>query len=516
MKRTISILLSLVLLVSLLNGCSAAHAPEAYMPTGSLSGGQDQPDGTPESAQEQSLSLAFYPDQSMNPLESTDFTNRAIMPLIYQSLFVVNRDNEIIPILCHQYTASLDLTSYEFSVDPAATFSDGTPVTAADVAASLQESRNHSYYGKRLSYVSEISVTEEGTVRIRLTQPVGNLPVLLDIPIVKADQLDAEFPLGSGPYVLGGWGKNRFLTRRSDWWCSSSDLLITAQEIPLVSAQSPAEIRDSFEFFDVGLVCTDPGSDRYAEYRCDYELWSCDTGIFVYLGINKDCTVFSKKAIRQALSRGIDRQYLADHYYRGFALASELPASPNSPYYTAPLAKKYAYDLAAFQEGMGDMKGRTVKLLVNGSDTLRVRVAQEIGRMLNLCGLIVEVSSPESDDFVYTLREGNYDLYLGQVKLSPNMDLSPFFSETGSLNYGGMADTALYSLCLQALENQGNYYTLHQAIMEDGYLCPILFRCYAVYASRGLLTDLTPARDNLFCYSIGRTLTDVYVVRTQE
>jgi hypothetical protein len=52
--------------------------------------------------------------------------------------------------------------------------------------------------------------------------------------------------------------------------------------------------------------------------------------------------------------------------------------------------------------------------------------------------------------------------------------------------------------------------------MEDGYLCPILFRSYAVYASRCLLTDLQPARDNVFCYSIGKTLEDAYVVQGMQ
>ena len=90
------------------------------------------------------------------------------------------------------------------------------------------------------------------------------------------------------------------------------------------------------------------------------------------------------------------------------------------------------------------------------------------------------------------------------------MDLTPFFSASGALNYGKIDDISVYNLCLQALENQGNYYTLHQTVMDDGYLCPILFRSYAVYAARGLMTQLQPARDNLFCYSIGRTLTDAY------
>ena len=48
--------------------------------------------------------------------------------------------------------------------------------------------------------------------------------------------------------------------------------------------------------------------------------------------------------------------------------------------------------------------------------------------------------------------------------------------------------------------------------MDEGYLCPVLFRSYAVYAARGLVTNLQPARDNLFCYSIGRKLEDAFEV----
>ena len=42
--------------------------------------------------------------------------------------------------------------------------------------------------------------------------------------------------------------------------------------------------------------------------------------------------------------------------------------------------------------------------------------------------------------------------------------------------------------------------------MDDGRLCPVLFRSYAVYATRGLLTGLTPSRDSVFYYSLGRTM----------
>lgn len=514
MKKSVSILLCLSLLLSLLCGCTAAGEPKPYTPVGDELVEGENPQVSDEAGEEmQMFSLGYYPDSSMNPLSASEYTNRVICSLMYQGLFVTNRENEVLPILCKNYTASSDLMVYDFTIDPKATFSDGVPVQPEDVVASLNEAQNHRYYGRRLRFVNSITVTEDRDVRIYLSQPNGNLPLLLDIPIVKAEQVEFENPLGTGPYVLSGWGRERALTLRENWWCESEDFLLTAPKINLTQVDSATALRDAFEFYDVGVVCTDPGSDKYVEYRCDYELWDCESGIFVYLGINTESPVFESRAVRQAISKGIDRDALVDRHYRGFAVAAELPASPNSPFYTAPLAKQYAYDPLVYQSAMSSVKGHTVTLLVNASDSLRVRVAQEIGRMLNTSGLLVEIDARTEDYYIAALNQGDYDMYLGQTKLSPNMDLSAFFGENGPLKYGGIDDLATYTLCLQAVENQGNYYTLHQKVMDDAYLCPIVFRSYAVYASRGLLTDLQPARDNIFCYSIGRTLTDAYVVQ---
>ena len=88
------------------------------------------------------------------------------------------------------------------------------------------------------------------------------------------------------------------------------------------------------------------------------------------------------------------------------------------------------------------------------------------------------------------------------------MDLTSFFYSTGALSYGGIDDPVLYELCQQTLENHGNYYTLHKTVMDQGRVCPILVGSYGVFATRGMLTDLSPSRDNIFCYSIGKTMED--------
>ena len=110
--------------------------------------------------------------------------------------------------------------------------------------------------------------------------------------------------------------------------------------------------------------------------------------------------------------------------------------------------------------------------------------------------------------------QGDYDLYYGQVKLSPNFDLSNFFNGS-SLGNGGITSEAMLKLCKDALGNSGNYYSLHETILKNGMLCPVLFKAYAVYATRGIITNMVPAVDNVFHTSNGRSITDALPVPEQ-
>ncbi len=510
MKRIIAILLCLALALPF----AACSNDDPYVPTGDgLTWDEDYtgPMAT-RPVEEQELTLTYYPDRTLNPLNSTDFTNRTLFSLLYQSLFTVDRTYHVEPQLCQRYSVSEDMKTYVFYIENA-TFSDGAALTVQDVIATLQAAQESPYYSGRLRHVREITATEDGGIMIALSTAYENLPLLLDIPILKQTELEADCPLGTGPYTLETAGNVSQLRRRTNWWCKA-DMTITADAILLVHAENPTQIRDQFEFADLDLVCADPGSDRYTDYRCDYELWDCENNIFLYLGCNIYSTVFSNDTVRAALTGVIDRDAITTGYYRGFARSATLPASPLSPYYNQALANRYGYDGGeAFKQALNDtgLAGSEIILLVNSDDSLRLRVARHIGELLTNCGLIVTLQEYDSDNYRYALRTGAYDLYLGQTKLSANMDLTPFFSSSGALSYGGFSSTSLYSLCTESLANHGNFYTLHQSVMNDGRLCPILFRSYAVYATRGLLTDLTPARDNVFYYSLGKTMEEALI-----
>ena len=109
------------------------------------------------------------------------------------------------------------------------------------------------------------------------------------------------------------------------------------------------------------------------------------------------------------------------------------------------------------------------------------------------------------------MKYGKYDLYLGQTRLPPNMDLSEFFRPWGNLSWGSVDNEGLYDLCKEALDNHGNYYNLHKALADDGRIIPLLFCGYAIYADRGLVSELQPARDNVFFYTLGRTNEDALI-----
>ena len=154
--------------------------------------------------------------------------------------------------------------------------------------------------------------------------------------------------------------------------------------------------------------------------------------------------------------------------------------------------------------------------MVNGADSKRLRVAKAIAKMLEEGGLKVQVIESSAGNLEYNLNSREYDLYLCQTILPPNMDLTQFFYMFGSLSFGRMDDEVIYTLCGDALANQGNYYNLHKKIMDEGRLCPILFRSYAVYGIRGLISDLNPARDNVFYYTVGKELRDIQVMMEED
>ena len=500
-KKFVRVLALCLTLGVMLSGCGGGDA-KATDPTA----GETTPATEPERTKQ--FGLSYDPEAGMNPYSCTTLINRTVMSLLYQGLFTVTSAYEAEPVLCKRYQVSADEKTYTFTLE-SAVFSDGAPLTGKDVAASLRAARGSAMYGDRLQYVESISVNEEGQVVLTLTTPYEMLPLLLDIPIVPADETEKDFPLGTGPYRLAQTDTETRLQRVQSWWCEYPSA-VQYDTVHLTATTNPAKVRDNFEFGGTDVVCADPSARSYVAFRCDYELWDCATGILLYLASNRSSGIFANENVRAALTHGIQRENLMS-CYSGFAQAAYLPASPAAACYDTALAANYAFDQAALTKALSDagVYGMEATLLVDGSDSVRVAVAELVARQLEQCGLKISITQRTGETYAADLKYGRFDLYLGEIRLSPNFDLTPFFASDGAVgSYGGMASGTLYQQNLAALENSGNYYELYKAVMDDGRLCPLLFRTYAVYATRGVAANLLPGLDNVFHTANNRQLAD--------
>ena len=102
--------------------------------------------------------------------------------------------------------------------------------------------------------------------------------------------------------------------------------------------------------------------------------------------------------------------------------------------------------------------------------------------------------------------EENYDLYIGEVKLTPDMSLIPFFSETGNLNYGIDTESSTAKAYYDFISGKIDISTFIQVFSLDMPFIPLLFRDGIAYYSRELtyednINEYEPFR-NIYSWSI--------------
>ncbi len=504
-------ILCILLICVLLSGCVVTPAGgETPQPTETETQNRNILPATPV---HKDFGLAYVPEYGFNPYKCMCITNRPIFSLVYESLFVLNNSFQPEPVLCDQFAVSETGTTCLLTLCQGVTFSDGTPLTAQDAVASLKTAKDSNYYGSRFSNVVEVSARDERTLEITLEHAYENLPLLLDVPIVKSGTQGDERPIGTGPYVFSDQLTGLCLRRNQRWW-QDTRAPIEYDTILLTGAENPTAVRDSFEFGDTALVCADLNAPNAVGYRCDYELWDCPTTTMVYLGFNLNGDLFSSSSLRGAVTHMIDRDSLIVSDFKGFGAAATLPCAPDSPLYDRDLAMLYSYDEEAAAQVLrtiavrGDSPGT---LLVNSADAARVELARGIAEAMTKAGLTMEVVAVDAETYRSRLEKGKYDAFLGETRLAGNFDLTEFFRSGGSLCYGGIRSSDMEELCYAALENSGSCYDLFRSVMEKAYFCPLLFKSYAVMANRGVIGSLQPAVDCVFHLAGGRSLVDAGV-----
>lgn len=155
---------------------------------------------------------------NLDPMVSTATATSSITRNVFEPLLVPDADGELQPVLAESWDVSDDASTIVFTIRDGVTFHDGSPLTAEDVAASLQRWMEVSNVGQEFFGEVEVEVTGDLEVTLDLGQPMYSALYLLGAqsnptPILPASVMEDapetgvenENIIGTGPYKFGEW-----------------------------------------------------------------------------------------------------------------------------------------------------------------------------------------------------------------------------------------------------------------------------------------------------------------------
>jgi len=268
-KRFLIIILALMLLFSpLLHGCEhlidylpieipeVPQAPEPPpVPEEEEEEEEESPPPPPSPPGIGRFTLRYDPNSTMNPIHMLNRDNIVLSSLIYESLFVLNQDLRVEPVLCQRWESE-DYLEYTFYILPNIAMHDGSTLTSEDVVYSFRQALLRGRFASRLHAVSSVAEIDELSFKVILSEANSRLINLLDFPIIKAGSIDEPIPPGTGPYTPVGATVFSYLTP----FISHRN----AEEMPInriyLRACTDSEITELFDSLYLSLLWDDPAS----------------------------------------------------------------------------------------------------------------------------------------------------------------------------------------------------------------------------------------------------------------
>ncbi len=271
----------------------------------------------------------------VNPLLALSDADRDVTALTFAGLMGIGKDGALVPVLASGYTVSDDGLVYTFTLRDTAKFSDGTSVTAEDVAFTVQKAQDPAL--KSPEYSNWVSIRAEvidaRTVQFTLPKPYA--PFLAETTLgvlpsrlwrnVPNDQFPfsplMQRPVGAGPFKV--------VKVVTDSKGAVSEYDLSAHKGFALGRPYLNEIRVRFfqtttllqGAYRSGRIDSAYGIDAPGALRAPY---SRVFGIFFN---KKEEPAFARLEVRKALSIAINRDHIVQNLLGGYATALIGPVS---------------------------------------------------------------------------------------------------------------------------------------------------------------------------------------------
>lgn len=501
MKRCIAALLAALMLLPLV-GCSNWDE-ELYAddPLSELSKyyAKDEEEETPVPT---TFTLPCLSGESVDPITCGDGVCLTLSALLYEPLYRLTPEFETERVLARSESYDAESFTYTIQLRSGVRFSDGTSLTAQDVADTLTRAMTSARYAARLVDVVDVRAVDSSTLTIRLSSDRRTLTSLLDIPIVKSGTETVDFPTGTGPYAKVD-GQDT-LRQNENWWRS---VTLPFDEIDLLAYKNEEAAAYGFAANDVHLLAYDMTGTESDVASTSGSCTDTDTTILQFLGFNTNRRLFQDENVRRAISMTVNRTTIVSAYMVGHGVETQFPINPASALYPQSLEQSYtAEDCTAAMEAVGMADGEwyyNMTLLVNSESSFKMAAVQEIAAALEQYDFKVTIKALPWEQYLTALAEGSFDMYYGECKLTADWDITQLVGTGGTLNYGGYSDQILdiqLAACLSADEERRGetLEALCRRLQTYAPIIPVCFKRTSVLLPYDLVDTITPTATDPF------------------
>lgn len=440
--------------------------------------------GAPDLVAYREAVVARHRPVSLDPLVAReDPATRDLGRLLYRGLVRLGDDGLPAPDLAATWTVSGDGLRYQFDLAPAR-WSDGSQITAADVAATVAAIQDPGRGDPRLAAPWKgATLTVEGRRTLSVTLPEPRAAFLLalsQLPILPAAVLRGHAPTvpvppstqplpTSGPYRVSAADASRVLLEANPWAPRPPRL----SPVELRWEPSPeAALRDFVGGRVDGVLVGTPAERRLLAAMPHTTVHDMVTFRFVDLLLDTRRPGLDDLTVRQAIAEAVDRRALLVGPLGGMGVpqTGAVPAgirwmSRDGSGPVDPALASRALDAAGWQLGPDGVRRRGATAL---SFTLSVpnvsplpAVAAELHRQLLAIGVATTVRPLPAADYEDTVvLPGAFDLALAVWDNGPDADVSSYWRSNATppsgVNVSGLAPDPFLDQALDVLATEND------------------------------------------------------------
>ncbi|MEG1125397.1 MAG: ABC transporter substrate-binding protein [Oscillospiraceae bacterium] len=489
----------------LLTGCTAGKGQNSSAPVSTPANAPSVEEGT--------FSIAYSMQDGFNPYLSESNLTLQVADLLFEQMINIS-PHMVVEYRCISSVSISGLTA-TLTPDTSYRFTDGTAISALDIAACIEAGRTCAAYSGQLANIDKTEVVGSDVI-ITLKTPDSMFAYLLNLPVIKASELASRTPTCNGRYTYGGEN----LLIKND---SCNDVSLSApNEIHLTAITGYDEIINSLSLGSVSLYITELENSSASSTTSLQTFYKINNLVFLGLNALKEGdNILSSSAGRRAVNSIIDRGIIAEKCYYSRAYPATGAFNPTYPCLNAKQALTQSADLGATEGIMNSLgykkdsidgyykkgtKRLELNLLVFSGSTNKRYIANTLKEHFSQNGIYINLD--ETDNFdIYTQKivSGEFDMYIGEVKLYNNMDLMPFMS--GGAAASGIAQSETLNAAYEAFKQNAELATAYEkAFSEELPYIPLVWRCGTLVTAKNV-HGIVPSVSNAF-YDINELVCD--------